>query len=160
MRHNKHTHTLGVKKEHRSALLANLASSLILHGRIETTLAKAKALRPFVEKVITLSKKGTLHHRRQALAKLRNVKAVHLLFDEKASEFADRTGGYTRIYKLGFQRQGDAAELALIELVAASDEGYRKSRRKSPAKSKAVAQVQAAEAPEVAEGNAEDSQQS
>jgi large subunit ribosomal protein L17 len=159
MRHNKHTHTLGVKKEHRSALIANLASSLILHGRIETTLAKAKALRPYVEKVITLAKKGTLHHRRQALSKLRNVKAVRVLFDEKAAEFANRAGGYTRIYKLGFQRQGDAAELALIELIPGSDEGYRKSRRKAPAKAKAAAQVEAP-ASEATEGNAEAAQQS
>ncbi len=144
MRHNKHTHTLGVKKEHRAALIGNLAASLILHGRIETTLSKAKALRPFVEKVITLAKKGTLHHRRLALSKVRNVEAVNLLFNKKASEFADRAGGYTRIYKLGHQRQGDAAELALIELVAASDEGYRKSRRKaSPAKSKPAVEAPA-----------------
>lgn len=138
MRHNKHNHTLGVKKEHRAALLSNLAASLILHGRIETTLAKAKALRPFIEKIITLAKKGTIHHRRLALAKVRNVDAIAVLFNDKASEFKDRPGGYTRIYKLGHQRLGDASEMALIELISGSDQGYKKSRKKaSPAKAKA-----------------------
>lgn len=140
MRHNKHTHTLGVKKEHRAALLSNLAASLILHGRIETTLAKAKALRPFIEKIITLAKKGTLHHRRLALSRVRNVEAVAVLFNEKVGEFKDRPGGYTRIYKLGRQRQGDAAELALIELVAGSDQGYKKSRKKPSTKSAKTAE--------------------
>lgn len=158
MRHNKHNHTLGVKKEHRAALLSNLAASLIIHGRIETTLAKAKALRPFIEKIITLAKKGTLHHRRLALAKVRNVDAIQLLFNDKVGEFKDRQGGYTRIYKLGHQRLGDAAEMALIELVAGSDQGYKKSRKKSsPAKAKAAAGAPKAEEASVEEPKDEES---
>jgi large subunit ribosomal protein L17 len=138
MRHKKHRHILGVKKEHRSALLSNLASSLIIHGRIKTTLAKAKALRPFAEKLITLAKRAktassaaeSLHLRRQAIARLRNPEAVKVLFNEKVDEFLNRSGGYTRIYKVG-PRIGDAAEMGLIELIAASDEGYTKKARSS-----------------------------
>ena len=141
MRHNQHRHTLGVKKEHRLALMANLASSLIIHGRIKTTLAKAKALRPFAEKLITLAKKAkasdsaatAVHYRRQALSRLRNKDALKILFNEKVDEFAERTGGYTRIYKLG-PRVGDAAEMGLIELIAADDEGYSKPKRKAAKK--------------------------
>lgn len=110
------------------ALMANLGCALIVEGRIETTLAKAKALRPFVEKLITRGKRGTLTDRRIVFSRLRNKKAVQILFNEKASEFKDRPGGYTRIYKLG-RRVGDAAEMALIELIPASDEGYPKKRR-------------------------------
>jgi large subunit ribosomal protein L17 len=142
MRHRKHRHTLGVTKEHRSALLANLASSLIKEGRIRTTLAKAKALRPFVEPLITLSKSGTLHQRRLAMARLRDEDAVRVLFNEKAQEFANRPGGYTRIYKLG-NRLGDAAEMALIELVGASDQGYRKSRPRGKGKAAEAAAPEA-----------------
>lgn len=156
MRHNKHRHQLGVKKEHRIALMANMASSLIIHGRIKTTLAKAKALRPFVEKIITLSKKANstdnaaaaVHYRRQALAKIRNKQAVSILFNEKASEFANRAGGYTRIYKVG-TRIGDAAEMALIELIAADDEGYTKPTSKKTAKKKPAAKKEEAVAEEV-----------
>lgn len=135
MRHRKHHHSLGVKKEHRSALLANLASALIRHGRIRTTLAKAKALRPFVEKAITLAKKAAstediakrLHLRRLALARLRDESAARILFNEKAGEFKNRSGGYTRIYKL-IPRKGDAAEQGLIELMPASEEGQQSSQ--------------------------------
>jgi large subunit ribosomal protein L17 len=135
MRHHKHRHILGVKKEHRSALLANLASSLVLHGRIETTLAKAKALRPFIEKVITQAKRAklsgnaaqALHLRRLAIAKLRNPEAVKVLFNEKVDAFLNRSGGYTRIYKVG-RRLGDGAEQGLIELIAADDAGYGKRK--------------------------------
>lgn len=141
MRHGKHNHALGVKKEHRLALLANLASALITHGRIETTLAKAKGLRPFIEKMITLAKKAKeaeaveqkLHFRRQALAQVRNETAVHVLFDEKVADFAGRNGGYTRIYKL-VPRKGDASKMGIIEFVAADDKGYRKSRKRNKAK--------------------------
>lgn len=136
MRHLKHRHTLGVTSSHRLALLANMASSLIEHDRIRTTLTKAKALRPFVEKIITLAKKSksakperSLYLRKLALARLRNQKAVRLLFNEKVNEFLNRSGGYSRIYKLG-TRSGDAAEMALIELIQASDEGYKTSSRK------------------------------
>lgn len=143
MRHRKHSNQLGVTKEHRSALLANLASSLIQEGRIRTTLKKTKALRPFIEKIITLAKKGDLHSRRMAMARLRNTTALSTLFDEKASEFANRNGGYTRIYKLADRRIGDAAEMALIEFVGADDEGYRKSRRGGKAKATTKAKQEA-----------------
>lgn len=136
MRHRKHSNQLGVKKEHREALLANLSTALITHGKIKTTLKKAKALRPFVEKVITLAKKGNLHNRRLAISRVRDTGAVHELFEEKVEQFRERNGGYTRIYKLG-TRRGDAAEMALIELIDADDEGYaKKSKPKTKAKSK------------------------
>ena len=130
MRHRKHSNSLGVTKEHRSALMANLAASLIKKGRIQTTLKKAKALRPFVEPLVTLAKKGDLHHRRIALSRLRDQEAVRVLFGERVTEFAKRNGGYTRIYKLGDRRIGDAAEMALIEFVGADDAGYKKTRRR------------------------------
>ena len=145
MRHLKHRHQLGVKKAHRQALMANLAIALIKEGRIQTTLAKAKALRPFIEKIITLAKRGTLADRRIAASRLRNKEAVQLLFNEKVEEFKDRPGGYTRIYKIG-TRVGDAAEMALIELIAAADEGYGKKRKKKAKKAaKKVVEEKAAE---------------
>ncbi|MBC2606383.1 50S ribosomal protein L17 [Pelagicoccus albus] len=147
MRHRKHRNQLGVKKEHREALLANLSTALIQHGRIKTTLKKAKALRPFVEKVITLAKKGSLHDRRIAISRVRDVAAVNELFEEKVEQFKERNGGYTRIYKIG-TRRGDAAEMALIELIDADDEGYAKKSK--PKAKKAEAPV-AEEAPVVAE---------
>ncbi|OIO69895.1 MAG: 50S ribosomal protein L17 [Zetaproteobacteria bacterium CG12_big_fil_rev_8_21_14_0_65_55_1124] len=118
MRHRKHHGSLGLVTGHRRALLANLASALITHGRIETTQAKARAVRPYVEKLITLGKSGDLHSRRQALAKLRHRPIVDKLFDDIATAYSDRPGGYTRIIKTGF-RVGDAAPMALIELVEA-----------------------------------------
>ncbi len=126
-------------------MVAALASALFSHRRIETTLAKAKALRPFAERLITLAKKASLsnevseklHYRRQAAAQLRNPGALQTLFDERVSEFLNRSGGYTRIYKL-VNRGTDAAPMALIELIPASDEGYKKSKRgKGAAKGKA-----------------------
>jgi large subunit ribosomal protein L17 len=140
MRHSKRRHILGVTGTHRSAMMGNLSVAIITHGRIETTLSKAKALRPFIEKVITLAKKAAqandaarkLHFRRLAISRVRDKKAVAKLFDEMATEFLDRPGGYTRIYKLG-QRVGDAAEMALIEFIDGSDEGYEKSRKSAPA---------------------------
>ena len=164
MRHNKHRASLGVTREHRKAMLSNMAASLITHGRIKTTLTKAKALRPFVEKVITKAKKASakteakdaLHLRRLALRDVRDEDAITLLFNEKHKEFANRNGGYTRIYKLG-NRQSDAAEMALIELVKADDPGYKKSSKKKASKSKkkAAASTEAAPAAEApAEGEA------
>tara|TARA_Y200000002_G_scaffold382656_1_gene400572 strand:+ start:31094 stop:31627 length:534 start_codon:yes stop_codon:yes gene_type:complete len=128
-------------------MMGNLAVALISHGRIETTLAKAKALRPFIEKLITLAKKAEkandaarkLHFRRLAIARVRDKKAVAVLFDERVTEFTERAGGYTRIYKLG-QRVGDAAEMGLIELIDGNDEGYDKPKKK-PAKKKATKKV-------------------
>ncbi len=139
MRHNKHHASLGVTREHRAAMLSNMAASLIKHGRIQTTLTKAKALRPFVEKVITKAKqaaaktekKDAIHLRRLALADVRDEDAITKLFNESYKEFANRSGGYTRIYKLGAQRQSDAAEMALIEFVKADDSGYKKSKGRS-----------------------------
>jgi len=150
MRHNKHHASLGVTREHRKAMMSNMAASLITHGRIQTTLTKAKALRPFIEKVITKAKqaaaktdkKDALHLRRLALSDVRDETALTLLFNEKYKEFANRAGGYTRIYKLGAQRTSDAAELALIEFVKADDPGYKKSKgRKGGAKAKAPAEA-------------------
>jgi large subunit ribosomal protein L17 len=117
MRHQRKTVKLGRKQGHRDALLANLAVSLIEHGRIKTTIAKAKAVRPFVEKLVTKAKTATLHSRRMALADLRhNEGAVAKLFTEIGPLNAERKGGYTRIVKLG-QRRSDASEMALIEWV-------------------------------------------
>jgi len=147
MRHLKHRHSLGVTREHRAAMLSNLAAALIRHGRIETTLKKARALRPFIEKVITKAKraaaaaekKDAIHLRRTALRKVRDEDAITLLFNEKAAQFAKRAGGYTRIYKLAPRRVGDAAEMALIEFVAADDAGYKKQSRPKKAARKAKA---------------------
>ncbi len=147
MRHLKHRNQLGVKKEHRAALIANLASALIKEGRITTTLKKAKALRPFAEKLVTLAKKGTLHHRRLAVARIRDREAVRVLFDEKVEDFRSRNGGYTRIYKIG-TRIGDAAETALIEWVGADEAGHKSTRRKPAKKAAAAAAPAAAEAAE------------
>jgi large subunit ribosomal protein L17 len=162
MRHQKHHASLGVTREHRAAMLSNMGASLIKHGRIETTLAKAKALRPFIEKVITKAKKAAalpkteagklsasaIHLRRLALKDVRDESAVTLLFNEKVAQFANRSGGYTRIYKLGPQRIGDAAEMALIEFVAADDQGYKKSKGKKAKKSAAKKAPKADAAPE------------
>src|SRR5688572_26265764 len=173
MRHNKHHASLGVTREHRRAMLSNLAASLITHGRIQTTLTKAKALRPFVERVITKAKqasaktekKDAVHLRRLALSDIRDETAITKLFNETYKEFANRNGGYTRIYKLGAQRQSDAAELALIEFVKADDPGYKKSkggkksakktggkaRTTKPAKSETAAETAPTEAAPAAE---------
>ncbi len=150
MRHLKHRHQLGRKKEHRAALMANMVAALLKHDRIKTTLPKAKALRPTVEKIITLAKKAhgatperALAYRRLAIARVRDKDAVAVLFNEKVTEFLDRKGGYSRIYKLG-NRLGDAAEMAVIQLIPASDEGYGRKAR-SP-KKKTAAKAAAAEA--------------
>jgi large subunit ribosomal protein L17 len=164
MRHNKHHASLGVTREHRESMLANLAASLIKHGRIQTTLAKARALRPFIEKVITKAKRASaateksaaLHLHRLAMRDVRDEAAVTLLFSEKVAQFASRAGGYTRIYKLGARRISDAAELALIEFVAAEDTGYKKSKgRKSAKRKKSAAQVEAPVAETVIESGTE-----
>jgi large subunit ribosomal protein L17 len=116
MRHHRAGKKLGRDSAHRRALYANLAGSLIEHGRIKTTQAKAKAVKPFAEQMITLGKRGDLAARRQAIAELRSQDVVHQLFADVAPRFADRPGGYTRIVKLG-PRQGDAAEMVYLELV-------------------------------------------
>jgi large subunit ribosomal protein L17 len=116
MRHQRAGKKLGRDSAHRKALYSNLAGALIEHGRIKTTEAKAKAVRPIAEKMITLGRRGDIHARRQALAYLRSQDVVHKLFSEVAPRFADRPGGYSRIVKLG-PRQGDAAPMAYLELV-------------------------------------------
>lgn len=116
MRHNNKNNHLGRQAGHRKAMLANMASSLIMHKRIETTLAKAKVLRTYVEPLITKSKDDSTHSRRMVFSHLKDKYAVTELFRNVAPKIADRPGGYTRILKVGF-RQGDAAEMAMIELV-------------------------------------------
>ena len=128
MRHRKHNHLLGVKTAHRTSLLANLSCSLIENGRIKTTLAKARALRPTIEKAITLAKKANatadvaqkVHYRRLAISRLRSKQAVKKLFDELVEQFVNRNGGYTRIYKLAMPRLGDAGPRAILEFVTES----------------------------------------
>jgi large subunit ribosomal protein L17 len=116
VRHSQTGRKLGRDSAHRKALYSNLAGALIEHGRIKTTEAKAKAVKPIAEKLITLGRRGDLSARRQAIAFLRSQDVVHKLFAEVAPRFADRPGGYSRIVKLG-PRQGDAAPMAYIELV-------------------------------------------
>jgi len=139
MRHRKHRGSLGLVSGHRRALMANLATALLTHGRIETTEPKARAIRPYVEKLITLGKRGDLHARRQALAKLRQRPIVDLLFGDVASAVAERNGGYTRMIKTGF-RAGDAAPMAIVELV--QEEVVAKKKAK-PAKKAAAPKAKA-----------------
>ena len=150
MRHNKKVNHLGRKSGHRKAMLANMASSLILHKRITTTVAKAKALRSYVEPLITKSKEDSTHSRRVVFSYLKDKYAVTELFRNVAPKVAGRPGGYTRVLHTGF-RQGDAAEMALIELVdfneaalATAPKAEKKATRRSRAKK---AEAPAAEAP-------------
>lgn len=165
MRHRKHNHQLGVKSAHRVSLVANLSCSLIEHGRIKTTLAKARALRPAIEKIITLAKKAhnsddaarKVHYRRLAIAKLRNKKAVSKLFDELVDQFLSRNGGYTRIYKLALPRLGDAADMALIELVEEAVKKNTKKKKSSSKKGSQKAKSEPEESQEKANPKSEDS---
>jgi large subunit ribosomal protein L17 len=116
VRHARTGRKLGRDASHRRALYANLACSLIEHGRIKTTEAKAKAVKPYAEKMITLGRRGDLHARRQVLAELHSQEIVHQLFTDVAPRMADRPGGYTRIVKIG-PRPGDAADMVYLELV-------------------------------------------
>ena len=151
MRHNKAINHLGRKSGHRKALLANMATSLILHKRIETTVAKAKALKMYVEPLITKCKEDTTHSRRVVFSYLKNKEAVTELFRTVAPKIADRPGGYTRVLKTGF-RQGDGADMALIELVdfneAALSAAPKKAAKKTTRRSSKKA-VEAAPAAEV-----------
>lgn len=153
MRHQKKTIKLGRKAEHRDALLANQVCSLIEHNRIKTTLAKAKALRPLAEKMVTLGKKNSLHARRTALSVLRQKDAVKKLFDEVAPRASTRAGGYTRIIKLGY-RKSDAAPLAFVEWVDAPAPVEEEVIEVTPAKKtrakKAAAKSEPAASPEPA----------
>ena len=163
MRHRKHKHQLGVKSAHRISLIANLSCSLIEHGRIKTTLAKARALRPAVEKIITLAKKARaaddaarkVHYRRLAIARLRNKKAVSKLFDELVDQFIGRNGGYTRIYKLALPRLGDAADMALIEFVEEAPKKKAKKKKSATKKKKEDPKVEKEEKADSEEASVE-----
>lgn len=135
MRHQKKTIKLGRTAEHRKALLANQVCSLIEHQRIKTTLAKAKAVRPLAERMVTLGKRGSIHARRTALAMLRQKKAVKKLFNDIAPRSAERNGGYTRIVKLG-QRKSDSAPMAFIEWVDMAEVVEEKPAEEKKAKRK------------------------
>ena len=152
MRHNKKFNHLGRTASHRSSMLANMACSLIMHKRITTTLAKAKALKSYVEPLITRSKKDDTNSRRVVFRYLQNKYAVKELFGEVAAKVADRPGGYTRVIKLG-TRQGDAAQIAFIELVDFDDNMAKapkaeKKTRRSRRSTKKVEEAPAAEAPQ------------
>ena len=159
MRHNKAINHLGRQSGHRKALLANMASSLIMHKQINTTVAKAKALKTYVEPLITKSKEDTTHNRRVVFSYLKDKNAVTELFRTIAPKVADRPGGYTRVLHTGF-RQGDAAEMALIELVdfneaalaSAPKAAAKKTTRRSRAKK---AEAAPEEAPKAEEQKAE-----
>lgn len=116
MRHRVAKHKLNRNTAQRKALMRGLATELFRHGKIQTTEAKARSLKPYAEKLITLAKRGDLHARRQAATRLHDPQVLQRLFDSLAENYADRPGGYTRIYKLG-PRRGDGAAMALIELV-------------------------------------------
>jgi large subunit ribosomal protein L17 len=154
MRHNKSVNHLGRKSGHRKALLANLASSLILHKRITTTVAKAKALKSYVEPLITKSKDDSTHSRRVVFSYLKDKNAVAELFRTVAPKVADRPGGYTRVLHVGF-RQGDAAEMALIELVDFNEAALASSTKKEAKKTTRRSRAKKAEAPK-AEAPAEE----
>jgi large subunit ribosomal protein L17 len=149
MRHQKRTRKLSRTSQHRDALLANLVASLIIHKRIKTTLAKAKAARPLAEKLVTLGKSGTLHDRRLAIAKIGQKDAVATLFKSIAPSFKDRNGGYTRIIKLG-PRNSDSAKIALLEWVDFVVE-EEKAPAAAPAKAEKAAKSEASEKPAKAE---------
>ena len=146
MRHNKAINHLGRKSGHRKALLANMATSLILNKRIETTVAKAKALKVYVEPLITKSKEDTTHSRRVVFSYLKNKEAVTELFRTVAPKIADRPGGYTRVLKTGF-RQGDGADMALIELVDFNEAALASSTKKAAKKTTRRSSKKAVEAP-------------
>src|SRR6266481_7039477 len=135
MRHQKNTVRLGRKAEHRKALLANQVCSLIEHHRIKTTLAKAKAVRPLAERMVTLGKNGSIHARRKAFATLRQKDIVKKLFDDIAQRSAERNGGYTRIVKLG-RRNSDSAPMAFLEWVDAAQATEEKSAEEKRANRK------------------------
>ncbi len=151
MRHNKAINHLGRKSAHRKSMLANMACSLIMHKRISTTVAKAKALKMYVEPLISKSKEDTTHSRRTVFSYLKNKEAVKELFGVVAGKIANRPGGYTRVLHTGF-RQGDAADMAIIELVdfneAALQAPAKKEEKKATRRSRAKkAETPAAEAP-------------
>lgn len=155
MRHNRSINHLGRQSGHRKALMANLAASLILNKKIETTLAKAKALRGYVEPLITKSKEDTTHSRRVVFSYVKQKEAVSELFRVIAPKIAERQGGYTRIVKNGF-RIGDAAEMAIMELVDfnASEVAPKEAAAKKPATRRSTKKAAAAEGEPKAEKSA------
>lgn len=158
MRHNKAINHLGRKSGHRKAMLANMACSLIEHKRIKTTVAKAKALKTYVEPLITKSKEDTTHSRRTVFSYLKNKEAVKELFGVIAPKIADRPGGYTRVLHTGF-RLGDGADMALIELVDFNEAALapaKKEAKKSTRRSRAKKAEPKAEAAPAAEAPAEE----
>lgn len=140
MRHGKKDNHLGRTKAHREAMLSNMASSLLIHKRITTTVAKAKELRKFVEPLITRAKTDTMHSRRMAFSYLQNKDSIKALFGEVATRTSERPGGYTRIIKLGDVRLGDAAEMCMMELVDFNDlykkDGAKKAKTRRSRKGK------------------------
>lgn len=152
MRHKVHTFKIGRSSAHCRAMLANMISSLIEHGQIQTTLTKAKEARRFADKMVTLGKKGDLHRRRLAVSRLRDKTAVKKLFDEIAPQYAERNGGYTRIIKLG-RRIGDAAEMCILQFVEA-DDAVKTEVTKAPKAAKTVKKTE-----EVVEVKAETTEQ-
>ncbi len=143
MRHRKAGFKLGRNPSHRRALLRNLTTSVLLEDRVETTVTKAKAVRPLVEKMITLGKKGDLHSRRQALAFMMTRESVTRLFDTVAPRYGDRTGGYLRIVRTGF-RKGDGGETAFIELLGAEQVLDEKRQKRAEAREKKREEMQRA----------------
>lgn len=133
MRHRKAKSRLSRNATHRLAMFRNLARALFLHGRIITTVPKAKEVRPIVEKLITLGKKGTLHHRRLAIARLHDAELVKRLFEEVAPRYKDRAGGYTRIIKRAERRLGDAGETCYLELLREGETRARTKSERAPA---------------------------
>ena len=145
MRHNKKFNHLGRKASHRSAMLSNMACSLIMHKRISTTLAKAKALRIFVEPILTRAKEDNMANRRLAFSELKQKEVVTELFQNVGEKIANRPGGYTRILRTGF-RLGDAAEMCIIELVDYNENMLKEGKKKAAAKAEEAAPA-AEEAP-------------
>lgn len=155
MRHRNAGYKLGRNTSHRRALLRNLVTSLVNEERVQTTVAKAKALRPWAERMITLGKNGSLHARRQAAGYLQDPAAVAKLFDQLAPRFGDRHGGYTRIIKTGF-RHGDSAPLAYIEYLGSEKtQEAKKQKRADRIEKRAAAAKKAAEEMEAQGGEAE-----
>jgi large subunit ribosomal protein L17 len=142
MRHRNAGFKLGRNTSHRRALLRNLVTSVLVEDRVETTVAKAKAVRPHVEKMITLGKKGDLHSRRQALSFLQTDTAVSRLFDTVAPRYGDRQGGYLRIVRTGF-RKGDGGEKAFIELLGAEKQLEEKKQKRDEIKAKKRKELEA-----------------
>ena len=141
MRHRNGGFKLGRNTSHRRALLRNLVTSIIINDKVHTTITKAKATRPIVEKMITLGKNGSVHARRQALAYMMTPESVDRLFSIVAPRYATRPGGYSRIVRTG-QRQGDAAEMAFIELLGAEHELSEKAEKRSEARRKRNEELQ------------------